>query len=915
MDKNLSWFIGPKAENATIFTELVELITQDYFHWRRNYFPDDPLLLNKKDQREFDLEYDRLNQNINEFLAKLRRNFPFYNPRYIAHMLSDITMPSMLGYYGAMLYNSNNVTPEAAPVTTEMEIESCNDIIKMLGYKPSPTPPSEDATIEDWEKYQKELKNEFGWAHITSGGTIANIEALWVARTIKYAPLAIQEISKRDDLKLEINVKLANHYFKSETEKNINVKDIKDIDKYELINIKPNESIYLLSRYIKAFHNKHSHLSLEESTKKAIEELNKAEYSLSNNLGKLLSEFPLVIFVSGTAHYSFKKAADVLGIGRNNIKLIEIDSHFRADITKLKGLIKKCHREKLSPLAVIGIVGTTEEGAIDPINEIVDLREKIEKELNISYWIHADAAWGGFAKTIIEIGKEEEFSLLVSKIMLMISNLHKDESIKDFNNYIEYVNCYIKNTLKKIKTNKKNELIKISQNDNTINETNYASIYSQLKKERWDYSKDKNKKTHIQTLEDKINTLEPIIQLNGELQKFNNIKSELELALSKIENLKEIQNFDKSINYFKKYIFYSEEHLFGNKMQIDELEEDFKIKISDRRDELIYYSNDKIKLNYKNYSKSKNINIGNAKEIVNSFLALKQTDSITVDPHKLGYIPYPNGIIAFKNDRIRHFIMHDAPYITSSKHNALLHNPPLHINDLDFSSLTSDSLPYDNYKIGIDAFAPFILEGSKPGAAAAALWLSNKSIPLTRQAHGTIIKNTMLATRELYEWMISWKKITEHANEDINYEFLPVSQIYPDLNVFVFVIKVKNNASLECMNKYTNLIYDKFSIQAEFGDKNHSYSQPFFLSKTPFTEPNYNYSALKSFFEANNIRNARNSYKNYGLIVLRATLMNPYIYAFKKDKNKNLIKEFIIALHKTSEEVYHEMVSKSENKC
>ena len=64
--------------------------------------------------------FDRsLLQQLSEMLARLKRDFPIYSPRYVAHMLSDQTMPSVLGYFAGMLYNPNNVTPEAAPVTVE----------------------------------------------------------------------------------------------------------------------------------------------------------------------------------------------------------------------------------------------------------------------------------------------------------------------------------------------------------------------------------------------------------------------------------------------------------------------------------------------------------------------------------------------------------------------------------------------------------------------------------------------------------------------------------------------------------------------------------------------------------------------------------------------------------------------------
>src|SRR5262249_41955193 len=168
-DKIAAWFLGPKAENAEWERQMISHILEDYFHWRRNYFPADEILVTEHMRREqFDF-HDRLAQQLDEMLAGLRAPFPFYSPRYNAHMLSEQTIPSVLGYLAGLLYNPNNVTPESAPVTLRWELEVGADILKMLGFNP---PPPQGAFT----------KQEFGWAHVTSGGTIANIEALWLAR-------------------------------------------------------------------------------------------------------------------------------------------------------------------------------------------------------------------------------------------------------------------------------------------------------------------------------------------------------------------------------------------------------------------------------------------------------------------------------------------------------------------------------------------------------------------------------------------------------------------------------------------------------------------------------------------------------------------------------------------------------------
>ena len=88
------------------------------------------------------------------------------------------------------------------------------------------------------------------------------------------------------------------------------------------------------------------------------------------------------IIVPASAHFSFKKAADML-----NLKIVEaeLDENYRIDINSVKNLISD------KTVAIVAIAGTTELGLIDPIEEI----SKIAFENNI--YFHVDAAFGGFS--------------------------------------------------------------------------------------------------------------------------------------------------------------------------------------------------------------------------------------------------------------------------------------------------------------------------------------------------------------------------------------------------------------------------------------------------------------------------------------------------------------------------------------
>ena len=87
------------------------------------------------------------------------------------------------------------------------------------------------------------------------------------------------------------------------------------------------------------------------------------------------------IIVPASAHFSFKKAADML-----NLRIVEadLDDNYKIDVESVKELISD------KTVAIVAIAGTTELGLIDPIEEI----SKIAFENNI--YFHVDAAFGGF---------------------------------------------------------------------------------------------------------------------------------------------------------------------------------------------------------------------------------------------------------------------------------------------------------------------------------------------------------------------------------------------------------------------------------------------------------------------------------------------------------------------------------------
>ena len=95
------------------------------------------------------------------------------------------------------------------------------------------------------------------------------------------------------------------------------------------------------------------------------------------------------ILVSKRGHYSLSKAADVLGIGRENLIAVDTDADNKIDLEALRTHCVRLQEQKICILAIVGIAGTTETGNVDPLDEIAE----IAREFKAHY--HIDAAWGG----------------------------------------------------------------------------------------------------------------------------------------------------------------------------------------------------------------------------------------------------------------------------------------------------------------------------------------------------------------------------------------------------------------------------------------------------------------------------------------------------------------------------------------
>jgi glutamate/tyrosine decarboxylase-like PLP-dependent enzyme len=94
------------------------------------------------------------------------------------------------------------------------------------------------------------------------------------------------------------------------------------------------------------------------------------------------------MYMSSEAHTTLYKAAELLGLGADNVRVIPAGPDFRIDMRVLRGAIRTDRAAGLRPFCIIGTAGTVSTGAIDPLDEIA----KLCAEENL--WFHVDGAYG-----------------------------------------------------------------------------------------------------------------------------------------------------------------------------------------------------------------------------------------------------------------------------------------------------------------------------------------------------------------------------------------------------------------------------------------------------------------------------------------------------------------------------------------
>ncbi len=607
-----AWFLGPRAENGALLERLVTEALRDHVFWRRNFHPEDGFTIRETHKRTpgYDHAVATLTQELLGLLAELKRGVPFFSGRYKGHMVFEQTIAAQIGYFAAMLYNPNNVSVEASPVTTRLELEVASQLATMIGYDPATS-----------------------WGHLTSGGTVANFEALWIARGVRYLALAIQGAAA--DLGVTLDVSLCGG----------ERVPLATAQLPELLNVRGVAALDLLHELSATAPCDDVRRALDAHSLAAV---GYQDYGLmlARRHGDALP--PGVVLVAATAHYSWEKIVRALGIGAKQLRLVPVDAHFRIDPDALWSQLRALSEQRVPVLACVSVCGTTEESAVDRLDQVLAVRTRAEHELGTTFHLHSDACYGGYAAAVTWRGD-------------------------------------------------------------------------------------------------------------------------------------------------------------GTRRTVAEIRESAGCEWPDEG-------------------------------WLRAMHALADADSVTIDPHKLGYVPYPAGAFLLRDRRGRELVATDPPYL----------------------------LPAAGLRSSEDLFlGRFILEGSKPGAAAASVWLSHKVLPLDERGYGFLIERTAAGARRLHAALEGPSLAPFRA------VLLPL----PDINIVCFILHHPSLRTLRDVNAFNEAIYGQLSMERE------GHAPDYVITRTRLRTPMHD-GGVEPLLGALGVATvAEWRALADGLVVLRSTVMDPFLDA------------------------------------
>lgn len=224
-----------------------------------------------------------------------------------------------------------------------------------------------------------------------------------------------------------------------------------------------------------------------------------------------------------------------------------------------------------------------------------------------------------------------------------------------------------------------------------------------------------------------------------------------------------------------------------------------------------------------------------------AFGAIGQADSVTVDPHKLGFIAYGAGAFIARDRRAMPLLMEGADYVF-------------------------DGDDGDEDGRGDDQPGRYAIEGSKPGATAAAVYVSHRVLPLDHRNFGSILSQGVHAAQRFHAAAAAFAA----RSNGLVRACVPFE---PDSNLVTLAMNPAGNRDLAAANRFMRALHQRLRV-----DGRSATPPPAFIGSITTLRPDaLGAAAMAEVFDRIGI-DARAAADAEGrLFILRHTLMNPYL--------------------------------------
>lgn len=124
----------------------------------------------------------------------------------------------------------------------------------------------------------------------------------------------------------------------------------------------------------------------------------------------------MVMYASTETHSCIQKAAEIIGIGSDGVRKVNVNDNYEMDVVHLEKLIEEDRKEGNLPFCVVANIATVNTGAIDPLEKIfwICCKENL--------WLHVDGAFGALLKLLPEYSEQLTYLEFADSIAF---DLHK----------------------------------------------------------------------------------------------------------------------------------------------------------------------------------------------------------------------------------------------------------------------------------------------------------------------------------------------------------------------------------------------------------------------------------------------------------------------------------------------------------